>query len=169
MSALYKVQAFAELAGVTVRALHHYDRLGLLRPQRTASGYRLYGLRDLERLEEIVALRFLGLSLKQIGTLLNRKARGLPEVLRSQRVALEDKRRLLDQAIDAVRDAEKAVLEGSSGNAAVLKKLIEVIEMQDNTDFTNRQYNDAAIGKLANAKNSLRTGSKRTVWRGRTP
>jgi len=56
----YRVQEFARLAGVTVRALHHYDRLGLLRARRTASGYRVYGDRDLERLEQIVALQFLG-------------------------------------------------------------------------------------------------------------
>jgi DNA-binding transcriptional MerR regulator len=51
-----RVQEFAELAGVTVRALHHYDRLGLLKPRRTESGYRMYSARDLERLEQVVAL-----------------------------------------------------------------------------------------------------------------
>src|SRR5215472_4266739 len=40
----YKVREFAEFAGVTVRALHHYERLGLLKPTRTAAGYRVYGL-----------------------------------------------------------------------------------------------------------------------------
>jgi MerR family regulatory protein/Acetyltransferase (GNAT) domain len=44
------VQEFAALTGVTVRALHHYDRLGLLQPRRTSSGYRLYGRRELQRL-----------------------------------------------------------------------------------------------------------------------
>ncbi|MGB7136514.1 MAG: MerR family DNA-binding transcriptional regulator [Acidobacteriaceae bacterium] len=46
-----QVQAFAALAGVTVRALHPYDRMGLLEAQRSGSGYRLYGSRELERLE----------------------------------------------------------------------------------------------------------------------
>jgi DNA-binding transcriptional MerR regulator len=40
--ARYRVHQFAELAGVTVKTLHHYDRVGLLRPQRTHSGYRVY-------------------------------------------------------------------------------------------------------------------------------
>jgi DNA-binding transcriptional MerR regulator len=54
---LYRAKEFADLAGVTVRALHHYDRLGLLRPkQRSQAGYRLYGLRDFARLEQIVVL-----------------------------------------------------------------------------------------------------------------
>ena len=44
----YRVPEFAELAGVTVRALHHYDRLGLLKPRRADTGYRLYRLCDLK-------------------------------------------------------------------------------------------------------------------------
>ena len=50
---MYRAQQFAELAGVTVRTLHHYDRLGLLKPRvRTEGGYRLYGDSDLARLEQ---------------------------------------------------------------------------------------------------------------------
>jgi len=52
---VYRIREFAAMAGVTVRALHHYDRLGLLKPTgRSASGYRLYGDCDLVRLEQIV-------------------------------------------------------------------------------------------------------------------
>jgi hypothetical protein len=49
----YQPCEFARLAGVTVRALHHYDRLGLLKPSdRTAAGYRLYGPEDFARLRQ---------------------------------------------------------------------------------------------------------------------
>ncbi len=51
----YRTREFAELAGVTVRALHHYDRLGLLKAKRTRAAYRAYAARDLERLEQIIA------------------------------------------------------------------------------------------------------------------
>jgi len=81
----YHVHEFASLAGVTVRALHHYDRLGLLRPKRTYAGYRLYHAGDLERLEQIVALKFLGIPLKQIRGVLERDGRELPSALRQQR------------------------------------------------------------------------------------
>jgi DNA-binding transcriptional MerR regulator len=64
VSRLYRVQEFAQRAGVTVKALHHYDRLGLLCARRTASGYRLYNEFDFERLEKITALKFLGVPLK---------------------------------------------------------------------------------------------------------
>jgi DNA-binding transcriptional MerR regulator len=145
----YRVREFADLAGVTVRALHHYDRLAVLRPKRTESGYRLYSLRDLERLEQIVALKFLGLPLKEIKTLLDREARRLPEVLRSQRLALEEKRRSLEQAIHAIEDAERAIAGGKPADIQVLAKIIEVIEMQENTEFMNKYYSEEAQAKLA--------------------
>ncbi len=64
---VYRVGQLAELTGLTVRTLHHYDGIGLLSPsQRSGAGYRLYGGADVERLYEILALRQLGLSLEQI-------------------------------------------------------------------------------------------------------
>jgi DNA-binding transcriptional MerR regulator len=61
------VGALAQAAGLTVRTLHHWDELGLLRPaDRAASGRRLYSPADVERLYRIVALRRLGLSLEDI-------------------------------------------------------------------------------------------------------
>jgi DNA-binding transcriptional MerR regulator len=145
----YRVREFADLAGVTVRALHHYDRLAVLRPRRTESGYRLYSLRDLERLEQIVALKFLGLPLKEIKTLLDRESRRLPEVLRSQRLALEEKRRCLEQAIHAIQDAEQAIASGEPAGIQVLAKIIEVIEMQEKTEFMDKYYSEEAQAKLA--------------------
>ncbi len=145
---MHHASEFAELAGVTVRALHHYDRLGLLKPLRNGSGYRLYRERDLERLEQIVALKFLGLPLKDIRKLLESAAPELPEALRMQRSALEEKRRQLDQAIAAIRDAESAVSAGRRADAPLLKKIIEAIEMQQNNDWT-KYANEAAREKLA--------------------
>ena len=64
--ASYTVGSLAKLAGVTVRALHHYEDEGLLHPERTASGYRCYGAADVERLQQILLLRSCGLSLGDI-------------------------------------------------------------------------------------------------------
>ncbi|MBJ7290876.1 MerR family transcriptional regulator, partial [Williamsia sp.] len=64
---LYRVGQLAELTGLTVRTLHHYDDIGLLSPsRRSGAGYRLYDGVDVERLYGILALRQLGLSLEQI-------------------------------------------------------------------------------------------------------
>jgi DNA-binding transcriptional MerR regulator len=151
---MYHTQEFAKLAGLTVRALHHYDRLGLLKPHRTGSGYRAYCESDLERLEQVVALKFLGLPLKQIKRLLETAGCDLPAALQLQRKALEAKRRLLDRAIAAIREAETVVEAGRQPGAslpayAALKKIIEVIEVQNNQDWMAKYQNDAAKAKIA--------------------
>src|SRR5262249_54573844 len=65
--ALYRIQQVARLTGVSVRALHHYDDIGLLRPaERSAAGYRLYSQEDMFRLQQILIGRELGLSLEAI-------------------------------------------------------------------------------------------------------
>jgi MerR family transcriptional regulator, thiopeptide resistance regulator len=149
---LFHVREFAQLAGVTVRTLHHYDRLGLLKPSRTEAGYRLYYLRDLERLEQIVALKFLGIPLKQIRTMFDRGTNGMSESFRIQRRVLEEKRRLLDSAIRAIEEAEKATAPGNRPDSAILKKIIEVIEMQDNMDWSKKYYSAAAQAKIEERK-----------------
>jgi len=102
----FRIQEFAKLAGVTVRALHHYDRLKLLSPaHRSERGYRLYCHEDLGRLERILALRYLGLSLREIAALLNppvsRGAERLTVTLARQRAALRERRDGLDRVLRA--------------------------------------------------------------------
>jgi DNA-binding transcriptional MerR regulator len=102
MSELYRVREFATLTGVTVKALHHYDRMGLLEPRRSRAGYRLYSAVDRDRLEQINALKFVGLPLRQIKTLLNRRSASLTEALMRQRRALDEQRKTLDRAVAAI-------------------------------------------------------------------
>ena len=64
----YTVKALADLAGVTPRTLRWYDRIGLLKPLRTTeAGYRLYGPAQLDRLQDILFYRELGLDLARSG------------------------------------------------------------------------------------------------------
>lgn len=138
---MYQAKEFAELAGVTVRALHHYDRMAVLVPSaRTRAGYRLYTDQDLVRVEQIVVLKFLGIPLKEIKRLLDRPAADLPSELRRQRLALTDRRRQLDRAIEAVAEAESRLMDGSAAGADLLKHIIEVIEMQDNQNWSEKYY-----------------------------
>lgn len=94
-----KVGELARRAGLTVRALHHWESMGILRPSmRTRSGHRLYGPEDLERLQQILSLRQLGLSLVEIRSCLDRPELSPREVLRLHmervREQLESARRL---------------------------------------------------------------------------
>ena len=75
----YTVKALADLAGVTPRTLRWYDRIGLLKPLRTTeAGYRLYGPAQLDRLQDILFYRELGLDLASIRTILDDPAFGPP-------------------------------------------------------------------------------------------
>lgn len=68
---MYTIGELAVQAGVTVRTLHHYDRIGLLKPERHSSaGYRLYGEEDALRLQQILLYREMDLSLEAIGAIL---------------------------------------------------------------------------------------------------
>src|SRR5579863_2937352 len=136
---MYRISEFAKLAGVTVRALHHYDRIGLLKPQRGNSGFRLYRL---ERLEQIAALKFLGIPLREIKLLLKHGPLTLADSLHMQREALAEKRRLIDRAVVAIEAAEKGIRSGQITDASILRKIIEVIDMQPQENSMRKYYSD---------------------------
>lgn len=149
---LYKVRAFAKLAGVTVRALHHYDRLGLLKPnRRTGSSYRLYSERDLARLEEIVVLKFLGIPLKEIRPLLDQQS-GLAEALRRQQRVLREKRQQLEQAMTTIAAAERSVRSDTGPDWALFRHVIQEIEMQNETEWSKKYYSPEAQEKIEQRK-----------------
>jgi DNA-binding transcriptional MerR regulator len=159
---LYRASEFAALTGVTVRALHHYDRTGLLKPTgRTHAGYRLYGERDFARLQQILTLKFIGLPLEEIKGLLERRALGLAETLRMQRAALAEKRRQLDMALRAVSEAEAVVAGGGEPDWEAFKKIVEVITMQHDTEWMKKYYTQEQLADLA------RRGTPEVLERGR--
>ncbi|MEV5599141.1 MerR family transcriptional regulator [Streptomyces sp. NPDC052496] len=97
--------------GVTVRALHHWDEIGLARPSlRTAAGYRLYTAGDLERLHRIVVYREVGLGLPGIRAVLDDSAADVPGALRAQRAQVAeriDRLRQLSAGLDRMIDAHE--------------------------------------------------------------
>jgi DNA-binding transcriptional MerR regulator len=145
----YRIGEFASLAGVTVRTLHHYDRVGLLCPRRGAAGYRLYTARDLELLEQIVVLKFVGIPLRQIAVLLRASPRLLATTLGAQRGTLEKKRHLLDRAIAAIEDLENAVAAGEPAGPHLFKRIIEAIDMQDDAHAWTQHYDALVTEKVA--------------------
>jgi MerR family transcriptional regulator, thiopeptide resistance regulator len=151
---LYRAQEFAELAGVTVRALHHYDRLGLLNPSyRSEAGYRLYSHRDLAQLEQIVVLKLLGLPLKSIGKLLKSDSGSLPEVLQRQHRVLAEKRQELERTIDAIAAARAALQADHEPDWTLITKIIRRVGMQNETDWTSKYYSEEAKAAIEERKN----------------
>lgn len=145
----YRVREFAKRSHVTVRALHHYDRLGLLKPAaRTERGYRVYTDADLARLGQILTLKVLGFPLTQIKELLDGQPRALVEALRFQRRALEEKRRRLGLAVQAIEEAEHAMAGGAEPDWKMFQKIIEVVEMQNDYSWVRRYYSSEALAKI---------------------
>jgi DNA-binding transcriptional MerR regulator len=146
--ATYRAREFADHAGVTVRALHHYDQLGLLKAKRTAAGYRVYTDADLERLGHIVALKFLGLSLAQIAVLLAGAPVDLPQALAVQRQVLIEKRSRIEKAVSVIGEIQSTLKAGRSPEPTQWKQIIEVFQMEENCEWTSKYYSGEAKEKL---------------------
>ncbi len=144
---------FAKRAGVTVRTLHHYDRLDLLRPTSyTQAGYRLYSERQFARLQQIVTLKFIGFSLKDIKELLNRESFDLADALKIQRNILKDKRMRIDSAVKAIEKAEDA-LSNAETDWEAFAKIVEVITMEHNMDWVKKYYTEEQLENLSSRWN----------------
>jgi MerR family transcriptional regulator, thiopeptide resistance regulator len=103
----------AALAGVTVRTLHHYDRIGLLSPSaRTAAGYRRYTPSDLDRLHQVLVYRELGFPLEEIATLLDDPGADRAAHLRRQLALLRDRLGRTEAMVAAVEKEMEAYTMG---------------------------------------------------------
>jgi DNA-binding transcriptional MerR regulator len=137
MEQRYRVTEFARLTKVTVRTLHYYDQIGLLKPSgRTAARYRFYTDKDLFRLQQIVTLKFLGLSLDQIGRALARPRSVVLRSMRLQAEAVEKEIERLTRAAQALRETSRLA---EAGGPLDWKKLIKIMEdIQMTEDAKNR-------------------------------
>lgn len=137
----YRVREFADLSGVTVKALLHYDKLGLLAPARTSAGHRLYSARDVDRLRRILALKRVGVALTQMRTLLDADRATLMTHLAARREILaQERERLLraDRAIALVEESLRHTPADSSG----LSRLADVIDMPREAAQMQRYFSD---------------------------
>jgi DNA-binding transcriptional MerR regulator len=150
VESMYQPTEFARIANVTIRTLHHYDRIGLLKPSGyTSAGYRLYRKHDLVRLQQIVTLKFIGFSLTQIKQLLDSNSFDLRAALKQQREILSEKRQQLDLAVTAIEKAGALLESNNEPDWQAFKRIIEVINMQNNMDWTKKYYSEEAKKKIA--------------------
>ena len=101
----YTIQALSRLSGVTTRALRWYDKIGLLTPSgRTEGNYRLYGPAEVDRLQDILYYRALGVELAQVKRILDDPSYNRLAVLRSHLAALEAERERVQGLINSVKE-----------------------------------------------------------------
>lgn len=111
--------------GLTSRALRFYEARGLVRPLRTASGRRLFGPNELERVHQIITLKKAGLSLLQIGRLLDQRSIDLAALLRSQLEHLSGQLREIESAQATIHTALSRIENGELLDVATLCSLIK--------------------------------------------
>ena len=105
----YSIQALSRLSGVTTRTLRWYDRIGLLKPSRVAdSGYRYYGPAEVDRLQDILYYRALGVELARIRECLDDPAFDRLTVLRDHLTKLSAERQRLDGIIQSLTETISA-------------------------------------------------------------
>ena len=100
---MYHIKEAAQLSGVSVKTLHHYDKIGLLVPLKSENGYRTYSQDDLERLQVILYYKYLGFSLEKIAELLKEDTTDILSHLTRQLDYLTQERQHLDTLISTLQ------------------------------------------------------------------
>ena len=97
------IKEVSELTGVSARTLRYYDQIGLLKPSKTSeAGYRYYGERELEILQQILFYKERGMELKQIKKIIYQKDFDIMAALREHLLELEEKRNHMEALIQTV-------------------------------------------------------------------
>ena len=130
-----QIKEFAEFTGVSVRTLHYYDEIDLLKPDFTDSenAYRYYGDKATERLLEILFLKELDFPLKEIADILSSPDYDKKEAFRKQKKLLTLKKERLERLITALETAEKG--------ATLMKKF-------DNSEF-DKEYKNTIFATVS--------------------
>lgn len=116
---MYKVKEVSNITGISIRMLHHYDKIGLLKPtDMSEAGYRLYNDKDLEKIQQILIYRELDFSLKEIKDILFNNKENLKETLKSQKNLIIEKRNRLNRIVETI---EKTI-NGMEGDLVMSKK-----------------------------------------------
>ena len=152
----YTVSQLAELAGITVRTLHHYDEIGLLRPvTRTGSGYRLYGERELLLLQQVMFFRQLDVPLEEIRRILADPAFDQARALRQHRELLLAEAGRLGRLIDTI-DKTLHMLEGAMTlSDAELYKGFSQEQIERYKRESREQYGEKIVEESENRARSM--------------
>ena len=150
-----QIKEFAELTGVSVRTLHYYDEIGLLKPSEVdaQNGYRFYDENAFERMQEILFYRELDFSLKTIAEILSSPDYDKQQALSRQRKLLLAKKERLEQLIDALDSMEKGAgfMQPNNEYEDMKNKYAEEVKQRwGNTDaYKESQQRDTDFSKSA--------------------
>ena len=136
---MYHIKEAAQLSGVSVKNLHHYDKIGLLVPLKSENGYRTYSQEDLESLQVILYYKYLGFSLEKIAELLKEERTDLLPHLTRQLDYLIQERQHLDTLISTL---QKTIQEQKGERKMTIEEKFTGFSYQD-----NQKYHQEAVEK----------------------
>ena len=152
----YSIQALSRLSGVTTRTLRWYDEIGLLKPSRVAeSGYRYYGPAEVDRLQDILYYRALGVELARIKRCLDDPSFDRLAALRSHLTALEAERARLEGLIRSVRqtigaEERKEIMDDKQKFEAFKQRVVDWHQETYGAEARGR-YGDAGVDEAQTA------------------
>lgn len=156
----YSIQELSKLSGVTIRTLRWYDQIGLLKPSRVAeSGYRYYGKREVDRLQDILYYRALGVELARIRECLDNPSFDRLAALKGHLTALEAERQKLEGLIHSLKITIKAeerneIMNDQEKFEAFKKHAVEEHEKYYGKE-SREKYGDAQVDKMQNTVMNL--------------
>ena len=128
--AALKVAAVARRTGVSVRTLHYYEEIGLLKPSgRTPSGHRLYTPADIQRLQQIRSLQQLGLPLADVSDCLVEGRTDPRRVIRDHLAKVEEQRSALERLEAQLRKVADQLESEGLGDAQTTETLLNAVEL----------------------------------------
>ncbi|MEO8611781.1 MAG: MerR family transcriptional regulator [Chloroflexota bacterium] len=151
---------FAAKAGVTIRTIRYYDRIGLLKPAAySESGQRLYSALDYARLQQILTLKLIGLSLDEIKNLLTTDRAAIDDLLERQKRVLSEQVQQLAMVIQTIERAQGAMRAEQKFDLEQFIEIIKAVNMNTQTNWLDQFYSDEQQAKMAsmNAAQSLDT------------
>ncbi|MFV3010794.1 MerR family transcriptional regulator [Clostridium botulinum] len=158
----YKIKEVADMAGISARMLHHYDKIGLLNPESvSAAGYRLYSDENLDRLQQILFFKELNFPLQEIKIILDSPNFDKKEALKVHRQLLLEKKIRLEKIIQSV-DKTISSMEGEfkmdKKEALNVFSMIEIEEHQKKySEEVKEKYGNTSAYKESNKKTSKYT------------
>ncbi|WP_413375354.1 MerR family transcriptional regulator [Alkalihalobacillus sp. 1P02AB] len=154
MDKFYSVGEFAKKTGTSIRTLHYYDEIHLLKPNKhPKTGHRKYSDKDLLTLQQIVTFKWLGYSLEQIAKMLTNEndMESLKESLRFQKQSFEQKKRQIERVLEAI-DRTIECIEGKEQiETAILISFINSIQSEHiQKDWFAKHTNESLAEDLFN-------------------
>lgn len=153
----YRVKTVAETANITVRTLHHYDRIGLLKPESvSASGYRLYTDTDLERLQQILFFRELGFGLREIKAIVDNPGFDRLDALAAQKRLLLEEQGRIERLLSTIEKTIEAMERGTRLDKNAMFEGFDQAKIKEYTEEARARWGNE------NVDESIRRTSKYT-------